>query len=61
MNRPTPDLLAAAKALISVYDEQSQVAQRIIVGGRSDRELREAGIAALNDLRAAVANAETHP
>lgn len=48
------DLRRAAQALISVYDEQSNVAQRIIVGGRSDRELREAGIAALADLRAAL-------
>ena len=53
--KPTPTLLEAAKALISVYDEQSNVAQRIICGGRSDRQLREDGLAALKDLRDAVA------
>lgn len=53
-----PDLLSAANALISVYDEQSSVAQRIIVSGRSDRELREDGISALVNLRTAIAKAE---
>ena len=52
--QPTPTLLEAAKALISVFDEQSNVAQRIITSGKSDRQLREDGLSAINDLRTAV-------
>lgn len=51
------EVLEAAAKLIAIFDEQSLIAQRIIVGGRSDTVLREEGNAAIAALRVAVANA----
>lgn len=48
-------LEGAGRRLINVFDEQRvTVCERIIVGGKSDAEMRREGMAAMEDLRAAL-------